>query len=145
MPWRPPASSQRVDDALDIDLLDALARQAVTHPAPALRAAVDRAAVDRELVAPGWDILSPLVSRYLAARSVANAVGYHAASAGVWAAALATAYAVLRAEAAHQAALAGRALDADLLIAAAADADRLLVHRVDAARLAANLLAAITS
>ena len=134
-----------VDDALDIDLLDALARQAVTHPAPGHRAAVDRAAADRELVAPVWDILSPLVSRYLAARCIANAVGYHGAGVRVWAASLETAYAVLRAEAAHQAALAGRALDADLLVAAAADADRLLVHRVDAARLAANLLVAIPS
>lgn len=132
-------------DAIDIDTLDALARQAATAPASAYHPPVDRAIADAELVAPAWDLLSSIVSRYLAARSIANAVGYHSAGARVWAASLDTAYAVLRAEAAHQAALAGRTLDVELLVAAAADADRLLVHRVDAARLAANLPTAIPS
>jgi hypothetical protein len=57
----------------------------------------------------------------------------------VWAASIATAYAVLRVEAACQASRAGRVLDSELLVAAAADADRLLVHRTDAARLAEAL------
>ena len=88
-----------------------------------------------------WEGLAPLIARYLAARTVANAVGYHATSATVWAASLDTAYAVLRTEAARHAACADRVLDADLLVAAAGAADRLLVHRVDAARLAASLAA----
>jgi hypothetical protein len=81
------------------------------------------------------------VSRYLAAHTIANAVGYHTASARAWMASLDAAYAVLRTEAARQASRAGRMLDADLLMAAAADADRLLVHRIDAAGLARTLLA----
>ena len=126
---------------IDIDALDSLARQAAPgglsrHPAPS-----DRTAADRELVEPAWEGLGPLIVRYLAARTVANAVGYHSTSATVWAASLDTAYGVLRTEAARHAARADRVLDADLLVAAAGAADRLLVHRVDAARLAASLAA----
>jgi Fe-S-cluster containining protein len=126
---------------IDIAALDAIARQAATDGFSLHAAAFDRAAADRELVEPAWEGQGPLVVRYLAARTVANAVGYHAASARVWAASLDTAYAVLRTEAARQAARADRVLDADLLVAAAAAADRLLVHRVEAARLAASLAA----
>ncbi len=126
---------------IDVDALDTFARHAApggvsVHPAPS-----DRATADRELVEPAWEGLDPLVVRYLAARTVANAVGYHATSATVWTASLDTAYAVLRTEAARHAARADRVLDADLLVAAAGAADRLLVHRVDAARLAASLAA----
>ena len=148
------ASLETSDHRIDVDALDALARQAAPHDLPAqvrgpgsrVRSPgqlQDRLVVDRALVAPAWDTLRGLVGRYLAARTVANAVGYHAATAGAWAASLDTAYAVLRTEAARQALQAGRMLDAGLLTAAAADADRLLVHRVDAARLAASLQSAI--
>ncbi len=126
---------------IDIDALDALARQAAPAGRSMHATPFDRVATDRELVEPAWEGLGPLVARYLAARTVANGVGYHAASARVWAASLDTACAVLRTEAARQAARADRVLDADLLTTAAADADRLLVHRVDAARLAASLAA----
>ena len=126
---------------IDIDLLDGLARQAAPHALPADTALSDRYAADQEFVAPGWEGYGSIVSRYLAARTIANAVGYHAASARACAASLDAAYAVLRTEAARQASRAGRVLDAELLVAAAADADRLLVHRIDAARLAHTLLA----
>ena len=126
---------------IDIDLLDGLARQAAPHVLLANTAPFDRYAADEELVAPGWEGQRSIVNRYLAARTVANAIGYHAASARAWAASLDTVYAVLRTEAARQASRAGRVLDAKLLVAAAADADRLLVHRIDAARLAHTLLA----
>jgi len=126
---------------IEVDLLDGLARQAAPHALPAHTAPSDRGAADQEFVAPSWEGLRSLVGRYLAARTVANAVGYHSASARAWAASLDTAYAVLRTEAAHQASRAGRVLDAALLVAAAADADRLLVHRIDAARLAHTLQA----
>jgi Fe-S-cluster containining protein len=126
---------------IDIDVLDTLARQAAPggvsrHPAPS-----GRNTADRQLVEPAWEGLDPLIVRYLAARTVANAVGYHATSATVWAASLDAVYAVLRTEAAGHAARANRVLDADLLVAAAGAADLLLVHRVDAARLAASLAA----
>ncbi len=130
---------------LDVDALDALARQAAANGLAIHAAPPDRAAADRQFVAPSLAHLDPLIVRYLAARTVANAVGYHAASARVWAASLDTAYAVLRTEAARQAALADRVLDADLVVAAAAAADRLLVHRIDGARLAASLSAALPS
>jgi hypothetical protein len=156
------ASLETSDRRIDVDALDALARRAVPDaPAQAQGAGSrvqgpessvqgpgpfpDRLAVDRALVAPAWDAQRELVGRYLAARTIANAVGYHAASAGAWAALLDTAYAVLRTEAARQALQAGRMLDAGLLTSAAADADRLLVHRVDAARLAASLQTALRS
>jgi hypothetical protein len=123
-------------DRIDVDLLDALARQAAPDALPAHAAPSDRGAADLEFVEPAWGGLRSIIGRYLAARTVANAVGYHAASARVWAASLDAAYAVLRTEAARQASCAGRVLDAELLVAAAADADRLLVHRIDAAVLA---------
>ena len=126
---------------IDIDLLDRLAREAAPLALPEHAAPADRGAADEEFVAPAWRSLQSPVSRYLAARTIANAVGYHAASARAWAASLDAAYAVLRTEAARQASRAGRMLDADLLVAAAADADRLLVHRIDAAGLARTLLA----
>lgn len=152
--WRPAASDtlaratesalaeatlETSDRRIDVDALDALARQAAPSQVRGPEPLQDRLAVDRALVAPAWDAQRALVSRYLAARTIANAVGYHAATAGAWAASLDTAYAVLRTEAARHASQAGRMLDAVLLAAAAADADRLLVHRVDAARLAASL------
>jgi hypothetical protein len=93
-----------------------------------------RERADDELVAPVWERLSSVVSRYLAARATASAATHHSTRAGSLAAWLATAYAVLRTEAARHASRAGRTLDAGLLVAAAADADRLLVHRLDAAR-----------
>jgi hypothetical protein len=124
---------------IDVDLLDGLARQAAPHAPPAHTAPSDRCAADQEFVAPAWESQRAIVSRYLAARTVANAVGYHAASARVWAASLDAGYAVLRTEAARQASSAGRMLDAELLVAAAADADRLLVHGIDAATLAHTL------
>lgn len=130
---------------IDIGALDALARLSAPHALPAHAAPADRAKADRDLAAPAWQALAPLVSRYLAARSIANAVGYHAARAGVIAASIATAYAVLRTEAARQAASEDRQLDASLLVAASAGADRLLVHRIDAARLAAALQTALPS
>lgn len=139
------ARLERRPHHIDIGALDALARQSAPHALPAHAAPADRAQADRDLVAPAWPALAPLVSRYLAARSIANAVGYHAARAGVIAASIATAYAVLRTEAARQATSADRGLDAGLLVAAAADADRLLVHRIDAARLAADLQSALPS
>jgi len=145
--WRPD-SGLRLSDALagafaaspiaartlDIEALDARARQAAPgcrhHPA----APPDRQRVDDALVAPAWDRHAAIVSRYLAARMMATAVLHHATRAGMLADWLATAYSVLRTEAARHAAVAGRSIDADLLVAAAADADRLLVHRIDAAR-----------
>ena len=130
---------------IDIGALDALARQSAPHTLAAHAAPADRAEADRDLVAPAWPALAPLVSRYLAARCIANAVGYHAARAGILAASMLTAYAVLRTEAARQAASADRQLDASLLVPASADADRLLVHRIDGARLAAGLQSALPS
>jgi hypothetical protein len=126
---------------IDVDLLDGLAREAAPLTLPEQAAPTDRSAADEQFVAPAWESLQSLAGRYLAARTMANAVGYHTASARAWAASLDAAYAVLRAEAARQASRAGRMLNADLLVAAAADADRLLVHRIDAARLARTLLA----
>jgi Fe-S-cluster containining protein len=124
---------------IDVDRLDGIAREAAPATMPSHAPPLDRSRGDEAFVQPMWESLGPLVGRYLASRAIANATGYHAASAGVWAASLATAYAVLRTEASRQAMSAGRLLDANLLIAAAADADRLLVHRVDAARLARAL------
>lgn len=129
------------DRRIDVDRIDAIARQATPHaslPPPS-----GRRAIDAEKVEPAWSDLAPLVNRYLASRTMANAVGYHAGSARVWAATLDTAYSVLRVEAARQASDADRLLDVELLVAAAAAADRLLVHRVDPARLAALLLGAV--
>lgn len=158
--WRPEVSAtlaRAVDAALDaaearpashcidVDMLDALACEAAPHFLTARMSATDRDFADRELIAPVWSQHSRLVARYLAARTVANAAGYHAASARAWAASLDTAYAVLRTEAARQAARAGRMLDEALLVAAAADADRLLVHRADANKLAASLHDALRS
>lgn len=130
---------------IDVGALDALARESAPHALAAHAAPADRAEVDRDLIAPAWAALAPLVSRYLAARSIANPVAYHSARAGILAASMETAYAVLRTEAARQTASADRQLDASLLVAASADADRLLVHRMDAARLAAGLLGALPS
>ncbi len=130
---------------IDVSRLDTLARQAAPRALPVPAAPPDCIDADRELVAPAWDSLGSVVGRYLAARAIANPVGYHAARALVWAASLDTAYAVLRTEAGRQAARADRQLDADLLVAAAADADRLLVHRVDAACLAAGLQTTLPS
>lgn len=158
--WRPAASatlSRAVTAALDaaeaipvsrhidVDGLDALAHGAAPRFLPPRMSAADRGLADRELIAPVWSQHSRLVARYLAARTIANAFGYHAASARAWAASLDTAYAVLRTEAARQAARAGRMLDEPLLVAAAADADRQLVHRADAKTLAASLHDALRS
>jgi len=118
---------------LDIDELDARARNAAPESGRHPAAPPDRQRVDQALVAPAWDGLATLVSRYLAARVIASAVQHHSTRAGMLAGWLATAYSVLRTEAARHAAVAARRLDAELLVAAAADADRLLVHRIDAA------------
>ena len=53
----PSSREPRSDHRIDIDALDALARQATTQPTPGHGAASDRAAADRELVAPVWDSL----------------------------------------------------------------------------------------
>lgn len=125
--------------AIDVDALDAAARGAVPSAPGAPATCPDRADADRRLVAPGWHVLARPVSRYLAARMIANWAGYYTSSARAWVATLETACAVLRAEAARQCLQHGRPLDEGLLVAAAADADRLLVHQMDAAALAAAL------
>lgn len=125
--------------AMDIDALDAAARGAAASAPGAPAPCPDRADADRRLVAPGWPALARAVSRYLAARTIANWPGYYTSSARAWVATLETACAVLRAEAARQCLQHGRPLDEELLIAAAADADRLLVHQMEAAALAAAL------
>jgi hypothetical protein len=122
---------------IDVDALDGRARDAAA-PSHRNPPQPDRRRLDDELVAPVWDRVAGIVSRYLASRTVANAATYHSARAGVLATWLATAYSVLRTEASRQASIAGRQLDARLLVAAAADADRLLVHRLDPARWAAG-------
>jgi hypothetical protein len=121
---------------VDVERLDALAR------ASAVAAAREPAAPtgsNPPLDESSWTAVSRAVARYLAARTLANAVAYHASSALVLSRWLDTAYAVLRTEAGRHAAAAGRPLDAALLAAAAADADRLLVHRLDAAALSRAL------
>jgi hypothetical protein len=125
--------------AVDIDALDAAARAAVPAALGPPPSCPDRAELDERFVAPGWAALRGPVSRYVAARAVANWAAYHTTSARGWLATLEAAYAVLRAEAARQCGRHDRPLDAELLVAAAADADRLLVHQVDAAALAAGL------
>lgn len=122
----------------EIATFDRLARAASADPG-VTPPPVDFGHADTSLVAPRWRHLQALASRYLAARVMANAVGYHSPNARVWAASIATAYAVLRVEAARQASSADRLLDAELLVAAAAAADRLLVHQVDAGALARSL------
>lgn len=122
----------------EVEALDHLARASVTAmavPDPP----VDQAFFDRRFVEPGWRALQPVVARYVAARAMANWVGYHASSASSWAASLLVASAVLRTESARQCAAAGRTLDEQLLVAAAAEADRLLVHMAQPAELARRL------
>jgi hypothetical protein len=128
------ASAPKDSPSIAVDSLDAVARDAAPAAHRHPTAPRDRQRLDDSMVTPAWDRLTSVVNRYLAARAIASAVTHHSTRAGLLAAWLATAYSVLRAEAARQAATAGRTLDADLLVAAAADADRLLVHRIDAAR-----------
>ena len=86
-----------------------------------------------------WRTFAPQVARYVAARTVASEVAYHALDARALSRWLDTTYAVLRVEVARLGTDDGRALQPAAISAAAAGADRLLVHGIDAARLARSL------
>ncbi len=150
--WRPPHGkplADHVDAAFEceragdpgggigrrVEVLDSMARASAQGHAVAVPP-LNRTAVDRTFVEPGWRALQEVAARYVATRAVANWAGYHASSASSWAASLLVAAAVLRTEAARQCAAARRVLDSELLVAAAGEADRLLVHMSSAAALA---------
>lgn len=95
-------------------------------PRPAVPADLEPA--DRDGVQPGWAALSRPVKRYLAAKAFGAWSAYLGDGLRSQAASLAVALAVLRVEAARQAAAASRPLDAPLLHAAIRSADLLLQH-----------------
>jgi len=129
--WRmPPAHAAR--------LFEMAARSVPAGlPRPAVPANLE--AADREGVQPGWAAWSRPVRRYLAAKAFGAWSAYLGDGLRSQAASLAVALAVLRVEAARQAAQASRPLDAPLLHAAIRSADLLLQHLSNDGALARSL------
>jgi hypothetical protein len=91
----------------------------------------DGAEADSAWVLPGWAAFSRPLGRYLAARAFAGWSAYLGKGIRTQVAALAAALAVVRVEAAREAARAARPLDDRMLLAAIRASDLLLHHHAD--------------
>jgi Fe-S-cluster containining protein len=123
----------------ELAALDAAVRASVPPALGAPPAPVDWARAWYEWVAPARDWTARPAARYLAARVVANWVGYYGSGLTTWARSIAAAYAVFEVECARIAAAAGRPLQPDDLVTAAGAADHLVVHLSSPPLLAAAL------
>lgn len=114
----------------EVELFDA-ARAAVPAPLSWPGAPADVEAVWRQRVAPSWNLLGPVVNRYLAAKTFASWAAFLGDGTAAVVRGVEQARAVLVVEAARQCAREERALDAALLKQAIRQSDLLLVHYAD--------------